>query len=175
MCPWWVIVEGLMMKKTDLQEAGFTLTEMLVALAVASTLIVSVGQLLSVTARAYHRVTQSVETLRDYRSLDRFVSLLEAADSDRVEYAPSQLDLSRGAQSMLTITVLPDSEARLSLTHNGIVLERRYEGFPASEWAVSSQALTLSPLGGGRPLVTFPLLREAPFDCRYDSVAKRCR
>jgi prepilin-type N-terminal cleavage/methylation domain-containing protein len=174
-CPWWVIVEGLMMKKTDPQEAGFTLTEMLVALAVASTLIVSVGQLLSVTARAYHRVTQSVETLREYRSLDRFVSLLEAADFERVEHAPSQLDLSRGAQSTLTVTVSPDATTNLSLTHNGVALERRYDSFPANEWAGSSHALTLTPLGGGRPLVTLPLLREAPFDCRYDSVAKRCR
>jgi prepilin-type N-terminal cleavage/methylation domain-containing protein len=164
-----------MMKKTDLQEAGFTLTEMLVALAVASTLIVSVGQLLSVTARAYHRVTQSVETLREYRSLDRFVSLLEAADFDRVEYAPSQLDLSRGAQSMLTIAVLPETGASLELTHNGVALERHYAGTTASEWAGSSQALTLTPVGGGDALVTLPLLREVPFDCRYDSVAKRCR
>ena len=164
-----------MMKKTDPQEAGFTLTEMLVALAVASTLIVSVGQLLSVTARAYHRVTQSVELLRDYRSLDRFMSLLEAADSDRVELEPSQIGLSRGAQSMLTITVVPDAGADLSLTHNGVVLERRYGSFPANEWAGSSHAMTLISVGGGGGLVTLPLLREVPFDCRYDSVAKRCR
>jgi prepilin-type N-terminal cleavage/methylation domain-containing protein len=164
-----------MMKKTDPQEAGFTLTEMLVALAVASSLIVSVGQLLSVTARAYHRVTQSVETLRAYRSLDRFASLLEAADFDRVEHTPSQLVLNRGAQSTLTVTVLPDAEVALALTHNGVALERRYAGILTSEWAGSSQALTLTPLGGGRPFVTLPLLREAPFDCRYDSVAKRCR
>lgn len=164
-----------MMKKTDPRQAGFTLTEMLVALAVASTLIVSVGQLLSVTARAYHRVTQSVETLREYRSLDRFVSLLEAADFDRVEHAPNQLDLSRGAQSMLTITALPETGTSLALTHNGVALERRYAGTTVSEWARSSQALTLTSLGGGRTLVTVPLLREVPFDCRYDSVAKRCR
>ena len=79
------------MKKTDQNQAGFTLTEMLLALAVASILIVSVGQLLSLTARAYHRVTGSVETLREYRSLDRFLSLLEAADSDAGSLAPDAL------------------------------------------------------------------------------------
>ena len=163
------------MKKTDRNQAGFTLTEMLVALAVASTLIVSVGQLLSLTARAYHRVTGSVEALREYRSLDRFLSLLEAADSDAGSLAPDELELRRGAGSVLRVTLQPEGAAALSLTHNGVSLERDLAQTEAAEWSLGDHVTTLASTQDHQVLIAFPRTREIPFNCRYDSVAKRCR
>ena len=175
MYPWSAIVGGSKMKKTDQNQEGFTLTEMLVALAVASTLIVSVGQLLSLTARAYHRVTGSVETLREYRSLDRFLSLLEAADSDAGSLAPDALELRRGDYSVLQVALQPEGAATLSLTHNGVSLERDLVQIVAADWSFNDHVMTLASAQNNQLLIAFPRTREIPFNCRYDSVAKRCR
>ena len=163
------------MKKSDQSQAGFTLTEMLVALAVASTLIVSVGQLLSLTARAYHRVTGSVENLREYRSLDRFLSLLEAADRETGNHAPDGLELRRGDRSVLRVILQSEGVAALKLRHNGVDLERNLALAEAAEWGQGDHVMTLASAEGDQVLIAFPRIREIAFNCRYDSVAKRCR
>lgn len=163
------------MPRLDQSQAGFTLTEMLVSLAVASLLIVSVGQMFALSMRAYGRVSDTVERVRDYRALDRWLSVLEAADPERIEAVDGEtLRLVRGVQSDLTMWFEEPGAVTVWLEHNGVTVRRDYPLSEAALMRIESGVLRLSE-GDERMIASAPMVREAPFNCRYDTVAKRCR
>ena len=160
--------------------AGLTLTEMLVALAISSFLIVAVGELLRLSARAYMRVTQSVETLREVRSIERWLAVAREADPDLLEVDQASLLIRRGDGLVLEAAFAEDPETglalRMSLTRRWGATRRIHPIDLAGSFALEPDQLLSAELGhvdGWR--VAAPIMREVPYDCRYDAVAKLCR
>jgi prepilin-type N-terminal cleavage/methylation domain-containing protein len=169
----------MMTTNSQPMDAGYTLTEILVALAVGSLLILGVGEITRLTARAYYRVTDTVSEVRAWRGLDRWLTLYANTDLEVLTVTPDAITGGRGESVTLQASLLVDGEEpvfSLELEQFGTPLERRFALAAVGQFEYDPLAgLRFRTEGDDLTMVSVPIWREVPYNCRYDTVSKRCR
>lgn len=160
-------------------DAGYTLVEILVALAVGSLLVLGVGEMTRLTARAYYRVTDTVSEVRAWRGLDRWLTLYANTDPEELTVTSNRIAGGRGESVTFDASLLVDGEEpvfNLALEQFGTPLERRFALAAAGQFEHDPLAgLRFRTDGDDMTMVSVPIWREVPYNCRYDTVSKRCR
>lgn len=168
-----------MMTNSPPTDAGYTLTEILVALAVGSLLILGVGETTRLTARAYSRVTDTVSDMRAWRGLDRWLTLYANTDPDVLTVTSDTVTGGRGESVVLNASLLVEADEpvfNLDLEQFGIALERRFTLAAVGQFEHDPRAgLRFRMHDDDVTMVSVPIWREVPYNCRYDTVSKRCR
>jgi prepilin-type N-terminal cleavage/methylation domain-containing protein len=155
-------------------EAGFTLTELIVGLLIASMLIVGLVELTRRFAQTSGDVRETVADTRANRSIDGLFALLARADPGELVVGPDRVEARLGS---LEINV------RLQASSNGVVLDwqspdlqrsialpagARFEQLPSGLILLRAPS-SPAPIGMIRPE------RELPFDCQFGTVTLECR
>lgn len=155
-------------------EAGFTLTEMIVGLLVASMLIVGLVELTRRFAQTSGDVRETVANTRTNRSIDGLFALLARADPEDLVVGPDRIEARIGSQEV---------KVRLQAHSEGMTLDwqspdlRRSLALPpgASFEQRPGGLILLRTPASSTPIAMARPRRELPFDCQFDTVTLECR
>ncbi len=155
-------------------EAGFTLTELVVGLLVASLLIVGLVELTHRYGQTTGVVRTAVTEVRASRSIGSVLALLERADAGSLVVTSDQIEAKIGSDQV---------SARLEPSASGLALEWRSAGLDRSIYVPTGSRFEQRP--GGLIVLLAPNLqtplamamprRDLPFDCLFDTVTLECR
>lgn len=155
-------------------EAGFTLTELIVGLLVASMLIVGLVELTRRFAQTSGDVRETVADTRTNRSIDGLFAMLARVDPENLVVGADRVDARIGS---LEVTI------RLQTHPEGVTLDwqspdlQRSIALPAGarfEQQPSGLILLRTPASSA-PIAMATPRRELPFDCQFDTVTLECR
>lgn len=165
----------------DPPDAAFTLTEMAASLVVAAMLVSGLAEITRQYARAFVDVRVELAATRSARIVQAELELIERADPDTLEVGTDRLAAALGGSELRIALRADRTAAWLERAVDdgdggvGVPVRRdlpaavyRFERAPDGAVRLWGRA-GLPPLGVARPR------REAPYDCRYDAVARRCR
>lgn len=130
-------------------ERGFTLTELLVALVLASGILVGMAELSRQMVRSIGQIRSDIEQTQSLRRLNLIGELVSRADP---ELEQSQYLL--GETSLLEQRV-EDGAIEVRYFRDGQVI---------AEWSISQASMA-----------SWNSWRTVEFDCSYDLIADRCR
>ncbi|MGD2134112.1 MAG: hypothetical protein PVI23_15070 [Maricaulaceae bacterium] len=164
----------------DPPDAAFTLTEMAASLVVAAMLISGLAEITRQYARTFVEVSSELAETRSARLAQARFEQLERADPDSIVVRPDQVAVELGG--------VPFSLRLTDDASGGRALEQVADEAAGSALAFAlsldetarfeqgvDQAIRLWSGEDRPPVVVVRPRREAPFDCRYDAVARRCR
>lgn len=155
-------------------EAGFTLTELIVGLLVASALIVGLVELTKRYARTSGDVRQTVFDARASRVIAGLFSILERADPDSVVVTPSRIDARIGADEVRAQLQVSSGETTLAWHSSDI--ERTIEVPDKAKFEQSPNGLVrLMAPDAPAPIAMTTPRRDVPYDCQFDTVTLECR
>lgn len=130
-------------------ESGFTLTELLVALVLASGIFVAMAELSRHLARALFDVTQSVERAQAFRLGQSVSEMLARAD-------PGNRGSSRTiGETVVVETIVGEQGGEVHIVRDGSLIAILTTSVPSEHSSVS--------------------WRTIGSDCYYDLIARRCR
>ncbi|MEY2758107.1 MAG: hypothetical protein RIR33_1885 [Pseudomonadota bacterium] len=163
-----------MLKPAPSKDAGFTLTELIAGLLVASLLLAGIVDIIRRYASTTVEVKAAATDIRDQRLLDAMMDELVRLDPGSLRLTPLQIDGAiGGAPVSARLTREPDA-MRLQWSspnlQRSLVLPRgaTFSQLPSGAIAVIAPE-TPTPLGLARPR------RTLPFDCQFDTVSRTCR
>ena len=161
-------------RKTD-NEAGFTLTELVAGLLVASMLIVGLADITRRYALTTLRAKDTMSEIRTARVVNGLMSELDRIDPSSLDLTPDGLTARVGsAEITARLSSKPDGSRELQWSSPGatrvlrLPREARFEltGFGA---------IVLVATPGEPPLGIAMPYRTVPFDCQFDTVSRTCR
>ncbi len=156
-------------------EAGFTLTEVVAALLVASMLIVGLADVTRRYALSSVRVKDAIADMRTNRLVASLMGELERADPDSLEVTPTRLFARIGSHEVRAeLTTRADRQRWLEWTSPVITRSLRMPSAATFEM-LPSGAVLLTAAKGEPPLAVVLPRRQTPFDCRFDTVSRDCR
>lgn len=154
-------------------EGGFTLTELVAALLVASLLVVGIAELTHRYARTFVRVKADQTAANDRRTLGALLSDLVRAEPETLVVSRTEIKARVGEQEIV---------GRIRQSYNHAVLEwssatqRRTMDLPRdAHFEKEASVVHLEGGAGGPPLAMVRIERDAPFDCQFDTIARACR
>ncbi len=156
-------------------EAGFTLTELVAGLLVASMLIVGLAEITRRYALTTVRAKEIASDIRTTRALKTFMLEFERIDPGSLELAPDRITASIGSDQVTATLALPQGKVR-TLNLSGRQVIRDFT-LPASSRfeLTASGAISLLGDAGEPPLAIIAPARTAPSDCQFDAVIRDCR
>lgn len=156
-------------------EAGFTLTEMVAGLLVASMLIVGLADITRRYALTTMRVRDAGSEVRTAQIVGGLFSELKRIDPDSLELSSNRIEATLGSRPITARLEPPSNGARL-LQWSSPAINRTVR-------LPQTARFELTPLGAillvadpaEPPLAIVTPVRTAPFDCQFDTVTRACR
>jgi hypothetical protein len=156
-------------------EAGFTLTELLAGLLVASMLIVGLADITRRYAQTMTRMKETSQELRATYATRALMADLERADPDSIEISSAKISarigtseidarLTRTSDTRTSLKWKSPSGAREVILPGQVAFERLPHGA-----IILSVGKKLPPLAMAIPA------RTVHSDCQYDTVSRACR
>lgn len=156
-------------------EAGFTLTELVAGLLVASMLLTGIVELTRRYATTSVRMQTASEEIADIRVLDAMMRSVERVDPGTLDISGVYLSGKIGG-SDLRIEIRHIQSEKSQITWSGPGVERTLEVGGKLEFRSDKPGSVLLVTEGSQPpLVSVRAMRDAPFDCRFDTVSRTCR
>jgi len=163
-----------MHKPAPRKDAGFTLTELIAGLLVASLLLAGIVDIIRRYASTTVEVKTAASDIRDQRLLDAMMDELVRLDPGSLRLTPLEIEGAIGGTPVSArLTRDPDA---MRLQWSSPNLQRSLvlpTGATFSQLASGAIAViapeTPTPLGLARPR------RTLPFDCQFDTVSRTCR
>ncbi|MDG1416956.1 MAG: hypothetical protein P8P99_04065 [Maricaulis sp.] len=173
-----------MMKSPDMTEpadAAFTLSEMAVSLFLASLVLLLVAEVSRHVTRSYVSVRTNLDQTRNDGRIALWISQADRIDPFDIEYSGRDLSAHTGRTRMLDYSLVsagPGEGTSLLVQRDadGVVLRRRFE-LGGTAQLVWNQPDWVS-IDFEDPIVpdfVQRVERNAPYDCRFDFVSRRCR
>lgn len=155
-------------------EAGFTLTEMVAALLVASMLMVGLGELTRRYATTMTRVRAIEIDRRSSGLLRDTLAELERADPDSVSVAPDRVSATIGGRDV--DGRIDRGFGRGAVLHWSSARQVRDLQLPSdARFVLKAGRVSLLSGDDTVPLASVRPLRDAPFDCQFDTISRECR
>jgi len=163
-----------MRKPAPRKDAGFTLTELIAGLLVASLLLAGIVDIIRRYASTTVEVKQAATDIRDQRLLDAMMDELVRLDPGSLRLTPQEIEGAiGGAPLRARLTREPDAmrlEWSSPALQRSLVLPKgaTFSQLPSGAIAIMAPQ-TSTPLGLAQPR------RTLPFDCQFDTVSRTCR
>lgn len=156
-------------------EDGFTLTELLAALVVASMLLAGLTELTRRYAMTSGRVKDAASEVRVSNLMQNALLELERADPASVEVQALELNARIGAQE-LRARIAAGVGGRSLLTWTSPRGERQISLPPAAHFEEEPGGLIVLRANSADPPIASVLpKRTVAYDCKFDVVARSCR
>lgn len=156
-------------------EAGFTLTELVAALLVASLLIAGLVDLTHRYATGSVRARTAIEAARASQVVQDLMSRFGRIDPESLEVTPTRAAGSIGGQPV-EARLVGDGTGRRRLEWRSFELRRSVEIDPAARFDLGTTGV-LRLLGpkGAPPLAVVAPKRNLKSDCEFDPLVRKCR
>ena len=161
-------------KPTAHPEAGFTLTELIVGLLVASMLIVGLVELTRRYADTSGDIRSTVADARASRVLSGLFAMLERADPGTLVVTPDRVEARVGGKDVRI--QLEASSRGASLSWRSPDFQRSIDLPSGARFERRSDALVVLRIPGAEiPIAMATPRRNLPYDCLFDTVTLECR
>lgn len=156
-------------------EAGFTLTELLAGLLVASMLIVGISQLTWRYAASSNRIRSEAGSIQDGRMISTLFADVDLADPDSLKVNASELSATVHGKP-LTGRIKRISADKLVLEWSSPRLERTVDAPIGSAFEATPEGLVVLRSHPDQPPLAVAIpKRSIPADCQFDTVIRECR
>lgn len=156
-------------------ESGFTLTEMVAGLLVASLVVTGIVELTGRYATTSVRIREATKAIAGDRALAAIAPMLERADPRSVQLSSDRIEARIGAR---TVTLeLAQSTVTGSTIRIGLAGQERMVELASSVWFQLSPGGEIQIMRDDQsaPIVALRPKRDVPYDCQYDVVSRSCR
>lgn len=155
-------------------DAGFTLTELIAGLLVASLLMAGMIDIIRRYARTTDDVRDASQELRVANLADAFLADIERVDPGTLSVRPQELEGKLGGAPIRGQIVSSNGSALLQWMSP---VASRVVPLPqdARFALLSSGDVAIVQGDGGPPLAIARPRRTLPFDCQFDTVSRECR
>jgi hypothetical protein len=156
-------------------EAGFTLTELVAGLLVASMLIVGLADITRRYALTTVRVKDATADIRTARAVKGLMNELERIDPDSLTLSADRLT-ARAGSAEITVRLTPGQNGARRLEWSSPLISRTILLPAAARFALTpSGTITLLSAPGEPPLAIVTPVRTISFNCRFDTATRECR
>jgi hypothetical protein len=160
--------------KTNAAEAGSTLTEVLVALIVAASLIAGLVEVSSRFASTSAHVRAGMANARAVRTAELLMQMVERSDPGSLEVRANRLTAHVG-DAPITATLHQNSnETDLEWSSASTARSARL-GTHAHFERTPTGSVRLLNGPNEPPLAMATPMRDTPYDCRFDTISRVCR
>jgi prepilin-type N-terminal cleavage/methylation domain-containing protein len=155
-------------------DAGFTLTELIAGLLVASLLLAGIVDIVRRYARTTEDVREAAYDIRAARLLDAMMDELARLDPGSLRLSPQAISGTVGGTSVTGKLIREADATRLEWSSPAI---ERTLSLPAGTTYVQhpSGAILVTAPREPVPLAIALPRRTLPFDCQFDTVSRECR
>lgn len=156
-------------------EAGFTLTECLAGLLVASLLLAGIAEMTRRYATTSTRIRIAAGDISDDRTMTAIVSRLDRAEPGSISVRPDRIE-ARIGDKKLALTSIPTRTGNSTIRFQLPDLNQSME----VSGQISFEHRDGGPIeilkdGEDAPLILIWPLRDAPYNCQFDAVTRSCR
>ncbi len=156
-------------------EAGFTLTELVAGLLVASMLLTGIVELTRRYATTSVRMQTTAEDTANARVLDAMMRSIERIDPGTLDVGPGRVSGEIGGDA-LTIDLQRPAVGDTQIDWKGPGVNRTLSIGGQLRFALHPSGLILLESDDGeQTLASVRPMRDAPIDCRFDTVSRTCR
>lgn len=168
------IVSPCHKRRTAHPEAGFTLTELIVGLLVASILVIGLVELTRRYADTSGDIRSTVADARASRIVGGLFEALERADPGTLVVTPDRVEARIGGKDVRM--QLEASSHGASLSWHSPDIQRSIDIPSGARFERRSDALVVLRVPGAEiPIAMATLRRDLPYDCQFDTVTLECR
>ncbi len=156
-------------------EAGFTLTELLAGLLVASLLIVGISQLTWRYARSSTSIRSEASSIQDHRMIATLFEDVALVDPGSLKVSSTDLTATlQGAPLTGQLRRISPTDRVLEWTSP--TLQRSIAMPPDAVFEITPEGIVLLRTKSGElPLAVAIPKRSVPADCQFDTVIRECR
>jgi hypothetical protein len=173
-----------MMKSPDNTEpadAAFTLSEMAVSLFLASLVLLLVAEISRHVTRSYVSVRSNLDQTRHDGRVALWIGQMDRVDPFDIDYSGASLNAQTGRAEVLGYSLVETGAGQgvrllVERDADGVVLRRRFElaGAARLVWN-EAEWVSIDIEDPSVPDFVQRIERNAPYDCRFDFVSRRCR
>jgi hypothetical protein len=156
-------------------EAGFTLTELVAGLLVASALVIGLAEITRRYVSTTVRVKDIAADIRAIRLLDSLMAELERVDPGTLELTADRVSARVGSKEITATLGLPQNGARALQWSSPSTTRTLSLPAAARFQRTPDGAIALLGLPEEPPLAVSYPMRTTPFDCQFDTVIRDCR
>jgi hypothetical protein len=156
-------------------EAGFTLTELVAGLLVASALVMGLAEITRRYVSTTVRVKDIAADMRTVRLLDGLMAELERVDPDTLELTSDRVTARLGSEEITATLTLAQNGARALQWSSPSITRTLPLPATARFQQTPDGAIVLFGLPEEPPLAVSYPMRTTPFDCQFDTVIRDCR
>lgn len=153
-------------------EAGFTLTEMVAALLVASMLVAGLAELTRRYATTMTRVRTMEAEARTVAGVRSLMGDLERIDPGSLALSSDRLEARIGDQAITGRILRSPDRTALSWTSPR---QQREIDLPVGARFIEAGPRIALGVSGELPLASVEPARDTPFDCQFDTISRTCR
>lgn len=156
-------------------DAGFTLTELVAGLLVASMLVAGLVDLTRRYALTSVRVKDAILDTRTSRLAQALMNQVERADPQTLVVTQAHLSAEIG-EAHIEATLSDETRDHDLLTWTSPAINRTLRVPEGARFArTPAGAVVLQGAAGQPPLATITLDRQLPIDCQFDTITRECR
>lgn len=160
--------------RSETSEAGFSLTELIAGLLVASLLVIGLIDITSRYARTASDIRSTVLDLRTDHLLHAMFSELERADPGSITLSSLELKAQVGGEEIVgRIETAPGGR----VLHWSSARQKRVFDLPQNAHFAETEdgIIQLTVSDQEPPVASVVPRRTIPFDCQFDTLSRKCR